>query len=171
MVSHHCPNIHAFTLTFSSMVTDILKSIFSLQFALELSIDTLPPMNSVAKFSPLSWTRDLFRVLVVVPIYTNTHESAFVRTHKTRIALGVNASLLSMAAKRKRASASEGGVDPLKEDLIREAEEIERLVESLQYEAKEGINDWEFGMVQIVARKAILVGEDDDWQRVGRPKA
>lgn len=76
----------------------------------------------------------------------------------------MNTQLLLSAAVRKRALAEESQTtEEDKQDLLREAQANENIVKAIGKEITDGITTWDADMTWIVARKAVLVAQDEDW--------
>ena len=153
-----------------SMPTQIIRTMLSLSHPSMLDVGKVPATDPSTKFNPVSWTNELLRIMVVEPVSTYKHPAPEVQAHKDAVGLAVNTGLLKAGAMRKRALAAEErtSVDA-KKKLIEEAERNEELAKAIERELKEKVNQWNAIMTWIVARKAIVLGEGEDWMTMNHP--
>lgn len=135
-----------------------------------LEVGKVPATNPSTKFNPVSWTNDLLRVIVVEPVSTYEHPAPEVQAHKDAVGLAVNTTLLRAGAVRRRALGAEEQTSPdTRRRLIKDAEQAEELAKAIERELEEKLNQWHAIMTWIVARKAIVLGENEDWMTVTHP--
>ena len=153
------------------MPTELIRTILSLSISPEFGIGKIPATNPLAKLNPVSWTNDLLRILAVETYSTHEHPSHEVQKHKTSVGLAANTGLLRASVNRKREAAKEIGKATWEsENLLKEAEGSEHLAKEIEEQLQNGeVKCWDANMTCIVARKALILGLEEDWMNANHP--
>lgn len=113
---------------------------------------------------PISWTGDLVRIIHLKTISTKNHPSRAVEAGKKQEIMGAALQLLQAGVSRRQklvAEAQGSGSQAL--ELEEEIEEMKQLVKVWKQGEDPACNRWDFTMTSIIARKALLINEDEAW--------
>ena len=137
----------------SRIASPLVKAIQSIQ-------TPIPPGN----LDPISWTGDLVRIMHLETISTMNHPSRVVEGGKKQIIKEATVLLLQAGVSRRQMLVAHQQVSRSEaEKLMMEVDEMKRLVEAWKRGGDQECNDWDCTMTSIIARKALMVNEQDAW--------
>ena len=103
-------------------------------------------------------------------ISTKNHPSPAVAASKKLAVLSAAVALLEASVSRVKSMAADPLLPSLQvERLVKKTESITELVEAIKRGEDDACNNWEMEMIWIVARKAIIVNENESWMSVKYP--
>lgn len=150
-----------------STSTEIIKTMFSLSIPSAGNVGSLHATGSLTKFNPsnpVSWTNNLLRVFIMDTYSTHKHPSPDIQVQRGATRFSAHKDILRAIAARKRAMATDAEMTSEdKNQLIKEADENERLAEAVESEINGGAVSYDATLTWIVARKATIVDKDQDW--------
>jgi SAM-dependent methyltransferase len=133
------------------IATPLIRTIQSLQ------IELLPGQQNIE-----SRSNDMMRIRHLETISTAHHSDPQVAVGKKFGVISAASVLLESSINRNKAAA-ESATGALKEKLERDVQAMTALMEAIKRGEGDAINNWDFEMTWIVARKALVLDEEEPW--------
>ncbi|KAF2238545.1 hypothetical protein EV356DRAFT_505849 [Viridothelium virens] len=122
--------------------------------------------------NPNSFNSDSMRIRRLETVSTAHIQSAVVIAGKRHVITGAALTLLEPSMRRKRAAAAASSIPSSeKEQLDEDAQEIADLIDAIKREESDAVDNWNFEMTWIIARKAIVMGKTEAWMAIKYPNS
>ena len=123
--------------------------------------------NPHASLNAISFSHDLFRISSLETLSTYHHPSPKIQAEKDAVGLAINCQLLSSGAARMR-ELSQRVEEEERDGLIAAAKRYEELAAAIKKATDDKIAKWDADATWIVARKAVVVPQIEDWMGARR---
>jgi len=112
----------------------------------------------------MSWTEDCMRILHLDTISTMNHPFPAVHAGKKQAVKTTAAELLKPGRSCRTARASQTQISSVEaQDLREDVEAMEGFLDGWNQDRDPSCNEWDFAMTSIVARKALVIEEHQEW--------
>ena len=119
--------------------------------------------------NPVSWSEDRVRILHLLTIPTKGHTSRFVADSKHTVWMTGAVQMLQAGVTRREKVLAESLPPNEVARYSEEIEELAQLIDAVENNRDPGSCDWDYELTWIVARKAIVTREDEDWMMAKYP--
>ena len=118
-------------------------------------------------FNSISRSPELMRITHLDTIPSLNHPSSAVAALKKQGILSAAVVLLEATIVRRKAMMTDPSISGIViESFVKETESINKLIEAIKRGEDDACNNWEMEMTLIVARKAIIVDENEPFYQV-----
>ncbi|KAF2230138.1 hypothetical protein EV356DRAFT_536694 [Viridothelium virens] len=122
--------------------------------------------------NPNSFSSDQMRLKQIETVSTATHPDPIVAAGKKMGVISAATVLLESSIQRKRSKAAQDSTPSSeKEQLERDVQAMSNLMEAIKCGEDDAVNNWDFEMTWIVARKAIPLSTSEPWMAIKYPQA